>query len=115
MYWVGSWLHEMPKETQKDGRQDIIIRLCFGPLETDIWGIKDGKFFSEYHVIEGFEDYTFEYVDAETFFKELDYEIEVCRKRGFTELEKRLEEIKIELGKQHDKENEYLDDCEAEA
>lgn len=97
MYWVGSWKHSMPKEKSEDGRQDIIIRLCFGPLETDIWGVKDGRFFSEYHVIEGFEDYTFEYVEAGRFFKELDYEIELCRKNNFTELEKRLKEIKISL------------------
>lgn len=47
-FWIGGWHHTMPEEIID--RVDIIVKLCFGPLETEIWGVKDGRFFRENNI-----------------------------------------------------------------
>ncbi len=100
-FFVGNWQHAMPARAKdSNGRTDIIVRLCFGPLETEIYGISDnGKFFYEYHQIEGVQAGTrdFEYISGTLFFKELDYEIALSQKNNDLNRRDALELIKQEL------------------
>lgn len=53
-FWLGGWHHIMPeKNCSNKGRLTVICRLCFGPLETDSYGIENDKFFHEHEYIEG--------------------------------------------------------------
>ncbi len=40
-FWNGNWYHVMP--VRKEERFDVIRRLCFGPLETEILGLVVSK------------------------------------------------------------------------
>lgn len=82
-FWISGWHHVMPKEKcDSHGRREIICRLCFGPLETDIYGIENDKFYHEYHYIEGVleGEIEFDYISREEFIKELEYEIRLSIK-----------------------------------
>lgn len=96
-FWIGRWMHSMPKKETE--RFDIINRICFGPLETDILGLMDGKFFREYHYIEGIcaGDIEFSFISGAEFLKELEYEIELSIKNNCSEIADALQDIKKEL------------------
>ena len=86
-FWNGNWYHVMP--VRKEERVDVIRRLCFGPLETEILGLKDGKPFRENRCIEGIEEggIVFSYISQDAFLEEIEYEIRLsvdhhCRKRA---------------------------------
>ncbi|MCH5343708.1 MAG: hypothetical protein J1E64_06675 [Acetatifactor sp.] len=76
----------MPEE--KIDRVDIIVKLCFGPLETEIWGVKDGRFFRENQYIEGIRegDIDFDYIGEIEFLQELDREIKLSMDHNCIEL-----------------------------
>ncbi|MCQ2974573.1 MAG: hypothetical protein MJ211_07145 [Bacteroidales bacterium] len=90
------WHHNGP-EPIKDGTEKIVVNLCFGPLETIIYGIKDGKYFFEDTEIEGFEEYYFENISKEKFIQQLNYEISLCEKYNDIELKKKYIEIRDRL------------------
>ena len=50
---IGPWTHCSP--SKKGNRIEVVQNLCIGPLETYIVGIENGKYFSEYHIIEGLD------------------------------------------------------------
>lgn len=80
----GQWFYALPEKTTD--RHDIIVRMIFAPMETDIWGIKDGQFFHENNKIEGIEEgITFEFVTGEEFFCAVDAAIEVGRENEWTQ------------------------------
>lgn len=56
-FQVGEWLHDVPdKEFDASGKRTIVKRLCFGPLEAQIWfELKDGSYSHETHFIEGIQ------------------------------------------------------------
>ena len=96
-FWLGSWMHTMPEK--KSEQFDIIKRLCFGPLETEIFGLMDGKFFKEYHYIEGVceGNIEFSFISCADFLKELEYEIELSILNHCNERADVLQNIKKEL------------------
>ena len=55
---IGIWEHAAPEEHyDRDGKRAIIKHLCYGPLETMIYGVTtDSTYYWEYHIIEGLEE-----------------------------------------------------------
>ena len=100
-FFVGGWEHAMPDNRRdSNGRLDIIIRLCFGPLETDIYGIDyKGIFFHEYKYLEGLQEGDVDYtiISDLLFFKELDYEIILSKKNNDDKRKDALQRIKEKL------------------
>ena len=86
----------MPEE--KADRIDIITKVCFGPLETEIWGVKDGQFFVEFHFIEGLQEgeIDFHYVSAPKFLQALDFEIKLIMAQNCQELTDILNEYRTQ-------------------
>lgn len=96
-FWLDGWHHIIPqKECDNKGRRAIIYRLCFGPLETDSYGIENDKFYHEHHYIEGFleGEIDFSYINKEEFIKELEYEIKLSMDYESDQLTQFLLEIK---------------------
>lgn len=89
-FQVGEWLHEVPaKEFDTAGKRNLVKRLCFGPLETQIWcELKDGSYSHEIHFIEGIQDGEV-YVNSiskSEMLEVLKYEIALCQKYGKPEI-----------------------------
>lgn len=94
------WYHRMPDEKfDSKGRRAVICKLCFGPLETDFYGIEKDKFYHEYHYIEGVleDEIEFSYISKDAFLNELGKEIELSIKYNADELTKALTEIQKSL------------------
>ncbi|MEX0083336.1 hypothetical protein [Clostridium butyricum] len=96
-FWLDRWCHVIPKkECDNKGRREIICRLCIGPLETDIYGIENDKFYHEYNYIEGLleGEVDFYYISKEEFIKELEFEIKLSIEHQSYELTHFLLETK---------------------
>ena len=92
-FWLNGWHHIMSEEKcDSEERRAIIRRLCFGPLETDFYGIEKDKFYHEYHYIEGLleGEIDFYYISKEKFMNELEYEIKLSMEHKSDELTKAL-------------------------
>ncbi len=82
-FWVDTWLHIIfPEKVGGSDRLPIISQLCFGPLETREYGIADGKFYFEEHIIEGVceGECDFCVIGKEEFLRVIDNEIKLCEK-----------------------------------
>ena len=79
---VGVWEHSAPEEHyDRDGKRAIIKHLCYGPLETMIYGVTtDSTYYWEYHIIEGLEEGErfLEYISKEKMLHAIDHEISLC-------------------------------------
>lgn len=99
-FCLNGWHHVMPeKNCSNKGRLTVICRLCFGPLETDSYGIENDKFYHEREYIEGVleNEVDFFYISKEEFVKELDYEIELSIEHESDKLTQYLLDIKDAL------------------
>lgn len=92
----GHWFYALPEE--KGARYDVVVRLCFAPLETDIWGIKDGLFFHENHKIEGIDAaLNFQEVSQDEFYQALNDVIELSRSNNWKVLYEKLLDTKDDI------------------
>lgn len=73
---AGNWSYLMPQE--KDGRFEVLRRICTTPYVSDIWGYDNGVF---YHERESTADNSHEKLEVPPakFFEEVDFIITVCR------------------------------------
>lgn len=82
-FWVGSWQHIIfPEGKTADGEKFPVIReLCFGPLETMEYGVLNGGFYFEWHIIEGIceGERDLERIERERFIKVLENEVRLCK------------------------------------
>lgn len=84
MYYfrANGWEHAAPEEkADQDGKRAIIKHLCYGPLETVIYGVTtELKYYREYHIIEGLEEGEryFEYISRKKILDMIDHEISLC-------------------------------------
>lgn len=92
-FWIDNWHHCAPRE--QDGRYEIIVRLCFAPLETEIYGSENGKLFREYHYIEGLRagEKEFSYIELDEFRREVKREIALCEENDAYNLADELRQI----------------------
>lgn len=60
----------------------MISQLCFGPLETREYGVADGNFYLEEHIIEGVceGERVFSVIGKDEFLRVLDNEIKLCER-----------------------------------
>lgn len=79
---IGPWTHCSP--SKKGNRIEVVQNLCIGPLETYIVGIENGKYFSEYHIIEGLDagETYYKELSAREFDEALQNEIDICISYG---------------------------------
>lgn len=93
---LGSWHHVLPNKTfDLNGRRGIVRHLCFGPLETQIYGItSDNQYYYEYSILEGIEEgeRTFYFIDKGELLKAIDKEILLCRENHAEKMMQILEE-----------------------
>lgn len=96
-FWMGKWRYTMPH--RKEGRMDVIVRLCFGPLVKETVGYKDGGFFREIHHIEDEWEENTEVlaVTPADFFQELKQEIILSIDNHCPLLTEALEQMRDEL------------------
>ena len=85
-YFVGSWTHYIPEKNFNNNKRILIKRLCFGPLETIIFGIEkinklQYKYFFEHNIIEGIEEeFIFKYINKKEILENINNEISICKK-----------------------------------
>lgn len=99
-FWVGGWEHVIfsAEELRGEAKCPVIMRLCFGPLETMEYGVLDGKFYFESKILEGIDegDCIFEIIDKEHFIDVMENEIRLCKEHAPQLLEqvtKRFESV----------------------
>ncbi|OVE69044.1 hypothetical protein CCS79_08955 [Clostridium diolis] len=102
--FIGNIYHKMPaNETDEHGNRDIIINLCFGPIEATIYGItKDNQYYKDdtFPACLGDDELENEYriISKSEMLEAINSEIRVCELNGGNAIAEalKLEREKIE-------------------
>lgn len=100
--YIGNICHCMPaNSTDKEGNRDIIIKLCFGPIESIVYGItKDNKYYMDFTFPVGFGDGELEHdyrmISKLEMLEAIDNEIGLCELNGGNAI---VEALKFEKAK----------------